>query len=322
MKAAVLHQFGGIPRYEDFQDPSPGENEVLIRVKAVALENVDKAMAEGTHFANRQFLSGMPAIVGFDGIGELPDGRLVGFGGLRSPYGSMAEYAVVPEAYTIPVPGGIDAVTAAALPSSAMTSLLPLQWGAKLQPGETVLVNGATGVSGKLAVQIAKLLEASRVIGTGRNPESLDMLKELGADGIIDLNQPEEELVQAFRREAGKGYDVVLDFLWGRPTEIWIKSLIPDEIRLSGSRTRLVQIGEKAGSSITLSADALRTTRLEIVGATTGITSEVMQEATGQVWAWHRNGKLRMDVETVPLAEISEAWKRSDFQGKRLVIIP
>ncbi|WP_233414512.1 hypothetical protein [Thermaerobacillus caldiproteolyticus] len=129
MKAAVLHKFGEVPRYEEFPDPVPGPDEVLIQVKAVALENVDKMMAEGKHFASRQFLSQLPAIVGFDGIGELPDGKIVGFGGIKPPYGAMAEKAIVPKTNTVPVPEGIDAVTAAALPASALSSLFPLKWG-------------------------------------------------------------------------------------------------------------------------------------------------------------------------------------------------
>ncbi|QPA32578.1 quinone oxidoreductase family protein [Thermaerobacillus caldiproteolyticus] len=322
MKAAVLHKFGEVPRYEEFPDPVPGPDEVLIQVKAVALENVDKMMAEGKHFASRQFLSQLPAIVGFDGIGELPDGKIVGFGGIKPPYGAMAEKVIVPKANTVPVPEGIDAVTAAALPASALSSLFPLKWGAKLQPGETVLINGATGVSGKLAVQIAKLLGAGRVVGTGRNPESMKRVLELGADAVIDLKQSDEELADSFIKEAGEGYDVILDFLWGRPTEILIKTFVPHELVPVSRRVRLVQIGEKAGSTISLSADALRTSGLEIFGGAAGWTPEAINEATNQVWAWIKEGKLSMDIETVPLKDIESVWKRTDFQGQRIVIVP
>ena len=177
MKAAVLHNFGEIPQYEDFPDPIPKENEVLIDVKAVAFENVDKAMAAGTHFVSRQFLSPLPAIVGFDGIGSLPDGRLVGFGGVKAPYGAMAEKTVVSKENTVPIPKGVDPVTAAAIPSSALTSLFPLKCGARLQQGETVLINGATGVAGKLSIQIAKHLGAGRIVATGCNEESMKQIK-------------------------------------------------------------------------------------------------------------------------------------------------
>lgn len=321
MKAAVLHHFGETPRYQDFPDPVVGKDELLVYVKAVPLENVDKAMAQGSHFASHQFLSTLPAIVGFDGLGTLEDGRLVGFGGIKAPYGAMAEKTVIKAGYFVPIPEGVDAVIAAAVPGSALTSLFPLKWGAKLQPGETVLVNGATGVSGKLAVQIAKLLGAGRVVGTGRNEEALRALPGFGADAVIDLKLPDEQLAAAFRQEAGAGYDIILDFLWGRPTEILIKTLIPEELRL-GKRIRLIQIGEMAGKAISLSADALRTSGLEIYGGAAGITPEGMGEGTNQVWEWIKADKLRMDIERVPLKDVEIAWQRTDFQGKRIIIIP
>jgi NADPH:quinone reductase-like Zn-dependent oxidoreductase len=321
MKAAVLHKFGETPKFEDFPDPTPGEGQILVHVKAVALENVDKMMAEGSHFASQQFLSTLPAIVGFDGIGMLEDGRLVGFGGVKAPYGAMAERTIIPEGYFVPIPAEVDAVTAAALPASALTSLFPLKYGARLQPGETALINGATGVAGKLAVQIAKLLGAGRIVGTGRNEDSMNTIRELGADAVIDLKQADEQLAEAFKKEAGEGYDVILDFLWGHPTEVLIKTLVPSEIRMS-KPVRLIQIGEKAGTTISLSADAIRTSGLQIFGAAMGITPEAAGEATGQVWEWLKANKLQMNIERVLLKDIEKTWKRTDFEGKRIVIVP
>ncbi len=259
--------------------------------------------------------------IDFDGIGMLDDGRLVGFCGVKAPYGAMAEKTVIPEGYHVPVPEGVDAVTAAALPASALASIFPLKWGAKLQEGETVLVNGATGVSGRLAVQIAKLLGAGRVVGTGRNPNSMKQVRGFGADAVIDLNQSDEKLAEAFKNEAGAGYDVILDFLWGHPTDVLIKTLVPDELRMS-KPVRLVQIGEKAGATISLSADSLRTSGLQIFGGTAGITPEAMGEATTQVWDLIKANKLIMDIEQVLLKDIESVWERTDFQGKRIVIVP
>jgi NADPH2:quinone reductase len=283
---------------------------------------VDKLTAAGSHFASRQFFPQLPAIVGFDGIGQLEDGRLVGFAGMRPPYGAMAEWAVVPNTHTVPVPEGVEATTAAALPASALTALFPLKWAAKLQPGETVLVNGATGFAGKLAVQVAKLLGAGRVIGTGRNDESLRSLRDLGTDAVVDLKPSDELIAEAFAREAGEGYDIILDFLWGRPTELLIGTLVPRELAFAKRRVRLVQIGEMAGPTIALPADALRTSGLEICGAGAGITPEAIAEATEQVWAWLRAGNLRAEIEQVPLEEIEAAWQRADLHGKRLVVVP
>ena len=164
----------------------------------------------------RQFLPRLPAIVGSDGIGVSDDGRLIGFGGMKPPYGSMAEKAVIPALYQAPIPDGIDAATAAAVPSSALTALFPLRWGVQFQPGETVLVNGGTGFAGKFAIQVAKLLGAERIVATGRDEDTLRMLPSLGTDSVIDLKQSDTSLARAFKREAGaSGYDIILDFLWG-----------------------------------------------------------------------------------------------------------
>jgi NADPH2:quinone reductase len=323
MKAAVLHRFGQPPRYEDFAEPTPEQGEIVIQVKAVALENIDRAMAEGTHFSTRQFLPLLPGILGSDGIGLTAEGKLIGFGGVRPPYGAMAERAIIPSAYQSPVPDGVDAVTAAAMPGSALAALFPLKGGAQLQPGETVLVHGATGFAGRLAVQVAKLLGAGRIVGTGRDAAALQSLHALGADDVIDLKQPVEKLTRAFKGAAGEtGYNVILDFLWGRPTETLIKTLVPDKLAFARGRTRLIQIGETAGATISLSADALRTSGLEITGAGAGLTPEAMAEGTSQVWDWIKAGKLRAEIQAVPLKDVARAWKRTDLHGKRIVLVP
>ena len=323
MKAAVLHAFGEAPHYEEFPDPVPGQDEIMVQVKAVALENFDKAMARGTHYASRQFLPALPAIVGTDGIAMRDDGRLIGFGGMRPPYGSMAERAVFPGAYQVPIPGGVEAATAAAVPGSTLTSLFPLKWSAKLQADETVIINGATGFAGKLAVQVAGLLGAKRIIGSGRNAAALQSLHALGAHAVIDLKQADEKIVEAFRREVeGAGNQVILDFLWGHPTELLLEALTPRELSFARNRVRLVQIGEMAGAEISLSAESLRTSGLEILGAGAGITPEAVAEGTRQVWEWIQAGQLQADIEQVPLKDVESAWQRTDIHGKRLVIIP
>lgn len=323
MKAAVLHAFAAAPRYEDFPDPTPAPEEIVLQVQAVALENIDKALAKGTHYASRQFLPQLPAIVGLDGIGLRDDGQLVGFGGIRPPYGAMADNVVIPKTHTVPIPAGVDAATAAAVPGSTLTSLFPLKWGAKLQPDETVLIQGATGFAGKLAVQVAKHLGARRVIGTGRHEAALQSLRALGADAVIDLKQSDETLLEAFRQEAGEsGYGVILDFLWGHPTELLIQALVPQHLSFAKQHIRLVQIGEMAGATLSLAADALRTSGLEIMGAGGGVTPEAIAEGTRQVWEWIQAGKLQADIEQVPLQDVENAWTRTDVPGKRIVIMP
>ena len=134
---------------------------------------------------------------------------------------------------------------------------------AKLAAGETTLILGATGVTGQLAVQIAKLLGAKRVVAAGRNEGRLSRLLELGADVTIQLNQSPESLKAAFAREAGEeGFDVILDYLWGAPTEILLAAITRSEFSRVTKEIRLVQVGESAGASISLSAAVLRSTPL------------------------------------------------------------
>jgi NADPH:quinone reductase-like Zn-dependent oxidoreductase len=322
MKAAVIHEFGEIPSYEEFADPASSDD-LRVQVKAAALENFDKLTASGEHYASRHLFPQFPAVVGHSGVGELSDGTLVAFGGPRPPYGTMAELAVVPreyEQFLTRVPQGVDVAVAASLPASALTSLLPLKYAAKLQPGETVLIHGATGVSGKLAAQIAQRLGAGRIVGTGRNAESLRALKALGVDATIDLTAADEEVASQLAVEVAQGCDVVLDFLWGHPAELIFGALVPTEAGFARRRVRYVQIGQAAGPTITLSAEALRTSGLELTGAG-NIPPEVVPEAVSQVWDWIRDRVLTIDVQSVPLSDVAQAWQR-DGEGARIVLVP
>jgi NADPH:quinone reductase-like Zn-dependent oxidoreductase len=323
MRAAVIHDFGDVPRCEEFPDPVAAEGDVTIRVSAVVLENFDRMAASGTHYASRHLYPEFPAVVGHSGVGRREDGTLVTFGGVRPPYGTMAELAVVPaemSPYVMPVPEGVDGAVAASLPAAALTSLLPLGHGVRIQPGETVLINGATGVSGRLAVQIARLLGAGRIVGTGRSQASLAALEALGATAIVDLKASDEEIVRAFADAADGGYDVVLDFLWGRPTELLLKSIVPREVGFARRRVRLVQIGQAAGPTLALDAEAVRTSGLEITGAGS-VPPEAVPEALKQVWSWVGEGKLHIDLDLVPLEEVTEVWAR-ETEGRRVVIVP
>jgi NADPH:quinone reductase-like Zn-dependent oxidoreductase len=319
MKAAVLHEFGAVPRYEDFPDPVAGDGEVVVEVKAVAVENVDKAVAAGTHFAARHFLPQLPAIVAFDGIGTLPDGSLVGFSQPRPPYGALAERTVVPVRNTTPAPEGIDPAVAVVI-SSAVTGFA-IKTAAGFSPGETVLVQGATGVAGRLAVQVARLLGAARVVATGRDDDALAEVTGLGADAVINTAVDDDELVEAFAAEAGDGYDVVLDFLWGRPTELLLKALAPSRIGRP-EPTRLVQAGESAGARIALAADSVRTSGVEIYGGGKGLDGQTVAAAYGRIVQWTREGKLVAGIERAALGDIETAWQRTDLRGRRLVVTP
>jgi len=245
-------------------------------------------------------------------------------GGSRSPYGMMAERTVVSRTWCLPIPDGVDDVTAAALPNPALSSWLSLVWRAQLKRGETVLILGATGVAGKLAVQIAKHLGAGRVVAAGRNEQVLRTLNDLGADATIHLDQPDKVLTETFIREAGhKPFDIIIDYLWGHPTEVLLAALTGHDLKAEATRTRLVEVGEMAGPTIALPAAALRSSGLELYGGGGGsIPAKAIFDAFPQIWALAARGKLRIDIKQAPLADVEAVWRRQDSPGHRLVIIP
>jgi NADPH2:quinone reductase len=322
MNAAVLHAFNEPPHFEQFSEPIAEENEEIVHVRAAALKPVDKQMASGSHYAAFREL---PVVCGMDGVGCLGDGTRVFFAGPRSPYGSMAQRTVVPPSHSFPIPDNIDDDIAAAVVNPGLSAWGALAWRAQLKAGETVLILGATGVTGKLAVQTAKLLGAGRVIAAGRNEQVLNSLHDLGADTTIRLDKPGQDLTEAFTREAGDaGFDVIIDYLWGPPTEALLSAIARKDLKPTSSRIRLIEVGESAGSTISLAGAALRSSRVEILGAGSGnapASAEIWLEAVRHLIANVATGKLRIDTERVPLREVEDAWQR-DQHGRRTVIIP
>jgi NADPH:quinone reductase-like Zn-dependent oxidoreductase len=319
MYAAVLHALGEVPRYEEFADPVAADGEAIVEVSAAALKPVDKQMAAGSHYASPKKL---PAICGIDGVGRMSDGRRMFFAGVRPPYGTMAERAAVRTMFAFPIPDKLSDELAAAIVNPGVSAWLTLAHRAKVAVGDNVLILGATGVTGKLAVKIAKLLGAGRVVAAGRNRTALATLPALGADTTIELDLPANELSERFAREAGKkGFQVVIDYVWGAPAEAFLKAITRKEFAAAESETRYVQVGESAGATISLSAAVLRSTPITIMG-TAGIPpGNILTETLQKVMAHAASGELRVETERVPLSEIETAWQQ-EAQGKRLVVIP
>jgi NADPH:quinone reductase-like Zn-dependent oxidoreductase len=322
MNAAVLHAFDKPPKFEQFPEPIANENEAIVHIRAAALKPVDRQMASRSHYAA---FGELPVVCGMDGVGCLDDGRRVFFAGPRRPFGSMAQRTVVSPSRCFPIPDNVDDDIAAAVVNPGLSAWGALAWRAQLTAGETVLILGATGVTGKLAIQTAKLLGAGRVVAAGRNEQVLNKLHDLGADTIIRLDKHGQDLTEAFSREAGDtGFDVIIDYLWGPPTEALLAAIARKDLKAASSRVRLVQVGESAGPAISLAGAVLRSSRLEILGAGSGnapATPEIWLEAVRQLMFNVASGKLRIDTERVPLGEVEEAWRREQH-GRRVVIIP
>lgn len=319
MNAAVVESYDQPPRYATFDDPVAGDGEVLVKVTAAGLHPIVRALARGAHYGSTGKL---PLIPGVDGVGRLPDGTRVIFGSSRPPFGSFAELSVSRSAMCTPVPEGLDDATVAAMLNPGMSSWGALQHRAHFLTGESVLILGATGAAGKMAVQIAKRLGARRVVAAGRNAEALEETKRLGADATISLEQDHDALVAALRAEiAGEKTDVVLDYVWGGPAEAVLAAIAQKGLDQKTWRVRYVQIGNMAGPAITLRAEILRSTGLEMVGSGFGsVPMEKIFESLRGILQEAVKRPFEIELKTAPLKDVEKLWDSKE--EARLVFVP
>jgi NADPH:quinone reductase-like Zn-dependent oxidoreductase len=320
MRAAVVRAFDAPPSYSTFADPTPQAGERLVTVSAAGLHQIVKSLANGSHYGSSGEL---PFIPGVDGVGRLENGARVYFGAARNLYGTFAERTLAGDKFCIPLPEGIDEATVAGIANPAMSSWVALSARAKFTAGESVLVLGATGVAGQLAVQIAKHRGARRVVAVGRNPEALETLKDLGADATISLSQDRDALTEVLRNEYTEtGIDVVLDYLWGQPAETILSAFTQRGLRKSASRVRFIQIGASAGATINLNAAALRSSGLELLGSGFGSASlEQIKIAVAEFFNAAVAAPFQFSMKTVPLSEVETLWNSVE-PGTRLVFQP
>lgn len=312
MKAAIIPAAGKSPFFGSFAEPSASEGMELITVSASALSQFSKARSSGAHYSSGGVF---PSVPGVDGVGTTRDGKRVYFVLPEPPFGALAEKSLVRSGLCIAIPDGLDDITAAALANPGMSSWAALTERAHLKRGETVLINGATGSTGRLAIQIAKHLGAAKIIATGRNRNELQELLSLGADAVIpftlDATNPAGvmEYEQALIAEFARGIDVVLDYLWGTSAKM-ILSAIAKAIE-DGSPVRFVQVGSASGEdSIELPAAALRSSTVQLMGS--GLKSvpvAKLLEAIRNVFDAAIPAKLEIAVKTMPLSAITEAWE-------------
>lgn len=319
MKAAVVEAFDRPPRYTEFADPLAGDGEAVVQVTAAGLHQIVRALAGGRHYGSSGVL---PFVPGVDGVGRLADGRRVYFGAARPPFGTFAELSITRPWMCVPLPEALDDATAAALANPAMSSRAALMR-ARFVAGESVFILGATGVAGRLAVQVARRMGARHVTAAGRNPRALARLGALGADTVISLAQDEAALLDACRAAIAEAKaDVVLDYLWGRPAEVLLQAMARTGLSHTAPRVRYVQIGNMAGATIELAAAALRSSGLELLGSGFGSASlEDLIKAVGEVFAEAAVQPFEIAVKALRLAEIGQAWDATE-DGSRLVFAP
>jgi NADPH:quinone reductase-like Zn-dependent oxidoreductase len=321
MKAVVLYPNGGMPQCADVPEPIvQNGKEVLVTVKAVAIKHLDKSRASGKHYS-----SDAPKenghVIGGDGVCLLPDGtRVYGIGAS----GMMAEKATIDSNMIVPIPDGVNDLVAAALPNAVFGAAMALLFKADIQPGDVVLINGATGFTGRVAVQLAKHYGAGKVIATGRNQTSLKELLSMGADEIISVSQDDDSFKSQFMAlHSQKPVDIIIDYLWGHTAELILSCL-----KGNGSFTnsiRFVSVGSMSGDVIRLSAAIMRSTNIQLTGSGLGAWTksqiqQLFKEILPNAFTLAATGKLIVDTVSVPMENIAGVWDLDVQNGQRLVI--
>ena len=319
MNAAVVTSFAEPPRYQPFEVPAPrtGAQE-LVDVLAVGLHPRVRTDAAGAHYTSTGTL---PMIPGIDAVGQRPDGERVYFVAADDVIGTMADKALADPRRSIVLPADADAAKIAAAMNPAMSSWVALRRRVPLERGHSVLVLGATGNAGAMAVQVAKLLGAGRVVGTGRDLGRLQALTTAGADDIVQLTDDSEATGKALAAAAADT-DIVIDYLWGKPAQQAIMALLT--ARSDRARAlNWIQIGAVAGPTIELPSVALRSANLRLQGSGQGAVgpADYLAEMPSLIDAISA-GAIAVKANTLPLAAVTAAWTRPEPPGERTVLVP
>ena len=313
MKAAVITAFDQPPHYGNFDEPVPkGPEEMLVEVLAAGLHHLTRGRASGAHYSST---GALPLVPGVDGVGRGVDGTLRYFAQSPRQMGTMADKTVIALDHSIELPSDCNPVMVAAAMNPAMASWLALRCRVPLQPGKKVLILGATGSSGSMAVQIARHLGASQIIAAGRDRAKLAKLPALGATDIVNLADAQ---LGAVASEA----DVVLDFIWGESAVRVMEALLKQRADRSVPLT-WIHIGSMAGEIAPLPGALLRAANVQIVGSGHGSVSDhaILKELPALVKEITR-GTFRIDVKATPLSDVERAWSEAAHSGERIVFVP
>ena len=313
MRAAILHAHGAVPEVGEFDEPEGGEGADVLDVVAAGMNPIDIRIATGQFPLERYE---PPYVAGKEGVGRRADGRLVYFEYARGRHGAFAERTEIDAGSGYVLPDGLEPALAVSLGVSGLAAWLGLQWRGGLAAGETVLVLGASGVVGQLAVQAAKLLGAGRVVAAARDEGGLERASRLGADAVVRLGGEAAAVTDALREAAEDGFDLVFDPLWGEPAQAALPAL--------KSFGRLVNLGEAAGAAATLTSASVRAKPVAILGYTNYTAGEDRKAAAYAELAGHAAaGRIRIELERLGLDEAPDAWRRQPSSPHaKLVVEP
>ena len=321
MRAAVLSELGATPLLQERPASALGDGQALLEVLATPLNPIDVAVASGRHYAGHPAL---PYVPGVETVARVLESRrhaagtvvwlgLTGIGIDRD--GALTDRLIADDDDLVIVPDGADPALAAALGVAGMAGWLPVAWRAPVQAGETVLVLGATGTVGLVALQGARALGAGRVVAAGRDADRLCATLDLGADAVVLLSEP--DLAAALRDACGPdGPALVIDPVWGTPLEA--------ALDVAATGARIVNLGQSAGATATVSSAAVRGKQLDLLGFSDfAVPPAVWRQQYATLMDHASAGRIHVDLERIPLAEIGTAWERQrDGPGAKLVLVP
>lgn len=317
MKAAVIIQKDQAPIYDQFKDPLPAIGKHIIHVKASSISQITKARASATHYSSD---NEVPFIPGFDGVGILEDGTRVYFLLPNNPFGGMAELTLVDQKHCIQIPEALSPDIAAAMAIPGMSSWAALVEQAQMRVGDTVLVNGASGSSGRLAIQIAKHLGAKKIVATARRVSTFAELYSLGADHCIALSEDASTMEESFKAQFKDGINIILDYLWGPSALLLINVAAKNSPH--GGAIKFVQIGSIGGATIPFPASALRSSGLKLMGS--GLGSLSIPTMLNSVLAVLKNAPdagFNINIKPIPISQVANVWNETSSDTRTVLIV-
>jgi NADPH:quinone reductase-like Zn-dependent oxidoreductase len=319
MHAAVVTSFDEPPHYQEFEEPLPTSgDEMVVDVLAVGLHPRVRSGARGAHYSSTGTL---PMIPGVDGVGRRADGKLIYFVADDDVMGTMADKAGVDVRRAIELPDDVDVLKVAAAMNPAMSAWVALRRRVPIEPGQSVLVLGATGNAGTMAVQVAKRLGAGRVIGAGRDASRLGALTSVGADDIVQLTDDADATASALATAAAD-VDIVIDYLWGQPAQQAMMALLTERTDRSHA-LNWIQIGAVAGPTMELPSVLLRSANLRIQGNGQGaVSTKVYLAELPSLVEEIDAGTIAVTANGAPLSDVQTIWGENDKPGERTVLVP
>jgi NADPH:quinone reductase-like Zn-dependent oxidoreductase len=318
MKAAVVSTFDSPPRFADFPLPAPKEGEIVVDVLAAGLHPRVRSQANGSHYTSTDEL---PLVPGIDGVGRGADGRLRYFILPDTAMGAMAEKTVIDERRSVVLPAAADPIAVAAAMNPGMSSWVALKQRVEFRAGQKVLILGATGNAGEMAVQVAKLFGAAEIVAAGRDADRLATLPALGATATVHLAGAPDVVAKRLG-EAAAEVDVVIDYIWGEPTAAAMVAVVTHRADRAKPLT-WIEIGSMGGATAPIPSAALRAARLSIVGSGQGsVSTRAILTELPELAKAITSGTFRIDARPMPLREVEQAWSEAGRSRQRIVLVP